>query len=196
MIFISVFIFVNPRGESLMKAINGLLSATAIATLFAAGAAQAGEHGIGKPVVENGVIFRPVYLQPVHMAPALSGLNRKAYDAHLELDIHAGKDNAQGFSPGAWIPYLTVSYLLEKKDSDWSTFGTMMAMSASDGPHYGANVKFDGPGKYRISVRIMPPTYDAFFRHTSRETAVAKWWKPMRHSWTFTYVGVGKKGGY
>jgi uncharacterized protein involved in high-affinity Fe2+ transport len=24
--------------------------------------------------------------------------------AHLELDIHADKDNKQGFNPGGWIP--------------------------------------------------------------------------------------------
>ncbi|HYW02305.1 MAG TPA: iron transporter [Gammaproteobacteria bacterium] len=169
-----------------------LTGALAIATA----PALAREHGIGKPVVQNGMIFRPVYLQPVHMAPAPPGLNANDYDIHLELDIHAGKHNPRGFSPGDWIPYLTVSYLLQKQGSDWTGFGTMMAMTANDGPHYGANVKLDGPGKYRIGVKILPPPYRAFFRHTSTETGVPQWWGPIRHDWTFTYVGVGKKGGY
>jgi len=175
------------------KYILGLAGGCLIA---AAAPAFAREHSIGKPVVEDGLILHPVYLQPVHMAPALPGLNQGDFDAHLEIDIHADKNNAQGFQPGAWIPYLTVSYELTKQGSDWSTFGTMMAMSANDGPHYGANVKFDGPGKYRIRVRIMPPPYNSFLRHTDKETGVAAWWKPILQGWDFTYVGIGHKGGY
>jgi uncharacterized protein involved in high-affinity Fe2+ transport len=109
------------------------------------------------------------------MAPVLPGMDAASADAHLEIDIHADKNNPQGFEPGAWIPYLTVS----------------------DGPHYGANIKFHGPGKYRASFRIEPPPYDAFFRHTDKETRVPEWSGPITKSWEFTYVGgVGHKGGY
>lgn len=162
----------------------------------AATPALAREHGIGNPVVMDGLILRPVYLQPVHMAPALPGLNRGPFDAHLEIDIHADKSNLQGFAPGAWIPYLTVSYQLAKIGSKWSSFGTMTPMTAKDGPHYGANVTFDGPGKYRLSFRILPPPYQGFLRHTDKETGVPPWWSPIRKSWEFVYVGVGHKGGY
>lgn len=169
---------------------------TGLLTLTAAMPVAAAEHGIGKPVVTDGLILRPVYLQPVHMAPMLSGMNASRYDAHLEIDIHADKNNPQGFDPGAWIPYLTVSYEIRKKGSDWTNFGTLMAMTANDGPHYGANVKFDGPGKYSISFKIEPPSYNGFFRHTDKETGVPAWWAPIRHTWHFTYVGIGHKGGY
>lgn len=158
--------------------------------------AFAREHSMGQPVVVDGLIVRPVYLQPVHMAPVLPGLNGTAFDAHIELDIHADKNNPQGFAPGAWIPYLTVSYQIKKLGSDWSTFGTLMVMTANDGPHYGANIKFDGPGKYRASFRIMPPPYNAFFRHTDKETGVPAWWGPIERSWNFVYLGIGHKGGY
>lgn len=114
----------------------------------------------------------------------------------MEIDVYADKNNPHGFSPGAWIPYLTGSYLIQKTGSDWHTFGTMMAMTASDGPHCSANVRLDGPRKYRARFRIMPPPYNAFFLHTTRETGVPAWWQPVRRSWDFTYVGVGKKGGY
>jgi uncharacterized protein involved in high-affinity Fe2+ transport len=164
--------------------------------LLAASSAFAREHSIGKPVVTDGMILQPVYLQPVHMAPMLPGMKNGPYDVHLEIDIHADKNNPQGFPPSAWIPYLTVSYLIEKQDSDWSDFGTLMAMEADDGPHYGANLKLDGPGKYKIRFKIEPPPYNAFMRHTDKETGVSPWWKPFKQSWTFTYVGVGKKGGY
>ena len=83
-----------------------------------------------------------------------------------------------------------------KEGSNWSTFGTMMVMSADDGPHYGVNVKFDGPGKYRISLKIMPPPYNGFFRHTDKETGVPEWWAPIEKSWSFVYVGTGHKGAY
>ena len=158
--------------------------------------AFAAEHSIGDPVVVDGMILHPVYLQPVHMAPMLPGMDKGPFDAHLELDIHADKDNKQGFNPGSWIPYLTVSYLIQKEGSNWSTFGTMMAMAANDGPHYGVNVKFDGPGKYRISLKILPPPYDSFFHHTDKETGVSEWWVPITKSWEFVYVGAGHKGAY
>jgi len=158
--------------------------------------AFAREHSIGNPVVVDGLILHPVYLQPVHMAPVLPGMDGAKFDAHLEIDVHADKNNPQGFDPGAWIPYLTVSYEIKKMGGDWSTFGTLLAMTAADGPHYGANIRFDGPGKYRIRFRIMPPPYQAFFRHTDKETGVSPWWRPFEESWEFTYLGVGHKGGY
>ncbi|HKK14928.1 MAG TPA: iron transporter, partial [Gammaproteobacteria bacterium] len=104
--------------------------------------------------------------------------------------------NPNGFAPGEWVPYLGVTYRIQKLGSDWSAFGQFMSMVASDGPHYGANVTLDGPGKYRLTYRITPPPYQGFYRHTDKETGVAPWWKPFDVSWQFTYVGVGKKGGY
>lgn len=175
------------------KTVLGLIASIAI---VAAGPVFASEIGIGKPIVMDGLILRPVYLQSVHMAPALPGLDKGNFDAHLELDIHADKNNPQGFDPGAWIPYLTVSYELWKIGSDWSSQGTLMAMTANDGPHYGANVKFNGPGKYRLRFRILPPPYMGFMRHTDKETGVSPWWNPIEKSWDFVYVGVGHKGGY
>ena len=171
----------------------GLIAALAV---MCGGPAFANEHSIGNPVVTNGLIIHPVYLQPVHMAPVLPGMNKGPFDAHLEVDIHADKDNKQGFQPGSWIPYMTVSYQLEKLDGKWSTVGTMMAMAANDGPHYGVNVKFHGPGKYKLTLRFTPPSYNGFFHHTDKETGVAPWWAPFTESWTFVYVGSGHKGGY
>jgi uncharacterized protein involved in high-affinity Fe2+ transport len=167
-----------------------------LASMMASVPAFAAEHSMGNPVVTDGLILHPVYLQPVHMAPVLPGMDATKADAHLELDVHADKNNAQGFDPGAWVPYLQVTYEITKKGSDWSTFGTMKPMVANDGPHYGDNVKFDGPGKYTLRVRILPPPYQGFYRHTDKETGVAPWWAPIDKSWGFTYVGVGHKGGY
>jgi uncharacterized protein involved in high-affinity Fe2+ transport len=180
-----------------MTSNNQIAGLIACLVAIPAASASAAEHSMGNPVVVAGMILRPVYLQPVHMAPMLPGMDAASADAHLEIDIHADKNNPQGFEPGAWLPYLTVSYQIQKLDSKWSTFGTLMAMTASDGPHYGANIKFHGPGKYRASFRIDPPPYHAFLRHTDKETGVREWWGPIEESWDFTYVGgVGHKGGY
>ncbi|MGH8127194.1 MAG: iron transporter [Gammaproteobacteria bacterium] len=175
--------------------IRKLLLCCALAALFPLATAHANETLIGKPVVKNGMIIDAVYLQPVHMAPVVPSLDTGA-DVHLEADIHAGKNNAQGFQPGEWMPYLTVSYQLQKAHSKWLDFGTFMVMTANDGPHYGQNVKLDGPGKYTLTLKIEPPPYAAFFRHTSKETGVPSWWKPFTLSWNFVWAGNGKLGGY
>lgn len=173
-----------------------LVTAIAIAALLPFASAFAKEHAVShKPIVKNGMIISAVYLQPVHMAPMLPGMDQAA-DIHLEADIHADKGNKQGFQPGAWIPYLTITYHISKKDSDWETSGPFMAMVASDGPHYGNNVKLHGPGKYTLTFHIEPPPYAGFLRHTSKQTGVAPWWKPFSVSWTFAWAGNGKLGGY
>lgn len=91
-----------------------------------------------------------VYLQPITMDP--EGMMRKASDSdiHLEADIHAVKDNPTGFAQGDWMPYLQVTYKLTKQgDAKWKAEGDLMGMVESDGPHYGDNIKLNGPGKYQ-----------------------------------------------
>lgn len=171
------------------------LATAAVAATWVA-PAMADEHSIGKPLVTDGLIISPVYLQAVDMGPEVPGLNSSEADVHFEADIHADKGEKHGFDPGAWIPYLTVSYNLTKQGSDWSTSGVLIPMVANDGPHYGANIELDGPGKYTAHLKFLPPPYKGFFRHTTQDTGVPEWWDPIQHSWDFTYVGVGKKGGY
>ena len=163
--------------------------------LIAAGCLQAAEIPIGEPVQINGMEIGAVYLQPVVMEPMMPGMMTKT-DVHLEADIRAQAKNENGFGPGEWIPYLTVAYRLEKAQGDWSSYGTFMPMVASDGPHYGANVALDGPGKYHLSYQISPPPFQGLYRHTDEETGVSRWWAPFEVNWEFVYVGVGKKGGY
>jgi periplasmic iron binding protein len=174
---------------------TSLLLACCAVTVLAPMPLSAAEIEIGKPVTKNGMEIGAVYLQPVMMEPMLPGMAAPA-DVHLEADIHAEKGNPSGFGPGDWIPYLGITYRLEKLGSDWRSAGAFMPMAANDGPHYGANVTLDGPGKYRLTYAILPPPYQGFYRHTDKETGVAPWWAPFETSWDFTFVGVGKKGGY
>ena len=83
--------------------------------------------------------------------------------------------------------------------SDEKITGDFMPMVANDGPHYGDNIKLKGPGKYKVKYIIPPPSAEPaqpFGRHTDRATGVRPWFKPFEVEYEFTYVGIGKKGGY
>lgn len=155
----------------------------------------AAETPIGQPIEKNGMEIGAVYLQAVLMDPDMPHKMGPA-DIHLEADIRALKGNTNGFAVGEWIPALQVAYHLTKKDSTWNETGTLMPMVANDGPHYGENVKLNGPGKYHLTFSIKPPPYNGFVRHVDRETGVGKWFDPFSVEYDFVYVGTGKKGGY
>jgi uncharacterized protein involved in high-affinity Fe2+ transport len=169
------------------------------AMLGASLSASALEYPIGKPQTRNGMEIAAVYLQPIEMEP--EGMMNPAAqsDIHIEADIHATGDNVNGFPEASWIPALCIKYEIGKAGSDKKVAGDAMAMVASDGPHYGDNVKLMGPGKYTLKFMIAPPGCDPhghFGRHTDKETGVRPWWKPFTVEYEFTYVGTGKKGGY
>jgi len=173
----------------------------AAVTLFAAfsASALAIEYPIGVPQQRAGMEIAAVYLQPIEMEP--DGMMKKASesDIHLEADIHALSNNPNGFEEGAWMPYLEVKFEVTKIGGDFKISGDFMPMVANDGPHYGDNVKLAGPGKYKVKYTILPPSanpHSHFVRHTDRATGVRPWFKPFEVEYEFTYVGIGKKGGY
>ncbi|WP_246739675.1 iron transporter [Martelella sp. HB161492] len=172
-----------------------LSSAFTAASVLFAGSASALEYPIGEPQEAGGMEVAAVYLQPIAMEPP--GMMRAAEDSdvHLEADIHAARDNENGFATGDWMPYLVISYTLTKDGATVSS-GPLMPMVASDGPHYGDNVKLDGPGEYHLVFAIAPPDGMAFGRHVDEETGVAPWFAPFETTYDFVYTGVGKKGGY
>jgi len=177
-------------------------AAAALCTVLFTAPVSALEYPVGSPRNVAGMEIAAVYLQPVDMEPA--GHMRKAADAdvHLEADIHALADNANGYAEGAWVPYLRVRYEITRLPSAGNVSGDLMPMVASDGPHYGDNVKLAGPGKYRLRLTIYPPnaTENAlgqhFGRHVDRATGVGPWFGTFEIEWEFTYAGIGKKGGY
>ena len=176
------------------------LASAALAAGFlvmGAGLAAAAEYPAGDPVIANGLEVGAVYLQPIEMEPA--GMMKPAAetDIHLEADIHATKDNANGFAEGDWIPDLAITYELASEDGSFKASGDFMPMVASDGPHYGDNVKLGGQGKYKLTFHISPPgTGTHFGRHVDKETGVAPWFQPFDASYEFIYAGTGKKGSY
>jgi uncharacterized protein involved in high-affinity Fe2+ transport len=131
-----------------------------------------------------------VYFQPVDMEPAgLGGLAASQSDMHLEADIAALPNNNLGYGAGDFVPYLTVKYKAQKQGGKLIE-GNFMPMSASDGPHYGNNVKLDGPGRYKITFIIENPEKQSYLLHVDKETGVTgRFWKqPLEVSWDFDYV--------
>ena len=91
-----------------------------------------------------------------------------------------------------------MKYELEKVGGQ-KIAGDMMSMVASDGPHYGDNVKLAGPGKYKLKLSVFPQSFNKgamFGRHTDKETGVGPWFQQFELNYEFSYVGTGKKGGY
>ena len=156
-------------------------------SLVLAQAAQAREYPIGGPAHAHDMEIAANYLVGITMAPMPPGMAMGADVIHLETDVHATADNVYGFPDGAWVPYLTVTYHLTKKGTDWHAEGRLWPMTAKDGPHYAADVKMDGPGTYTVTFRYEPPEGNGFLHHTDAETGVPGWWQPFTEQFTFQY---------
>ena len=131
-----------------------------------------------------------VYFQPVDMEPAgLGGLAAADSDMHMEADIAALDNNKLGYGAGDFVPYLTVRFKAVKEGGK-TIEGSFMPMSASDGPHYGNNVKLDGAGRYKITFIIENPAKQSYLLHVDKETGVEGrfWDKPIEVSWDFDFI--------
>jgi uncharacterized protein involved in high-affinity Fe2+ transport len=164
------------------------------ATLIAAAAASlalqpaaAKEFYIGEPVVQNDMQLVPHYLVGIEMAPMPKGAAMGKDAVHLEVDVHATKDEKHGFKEDEWIPYLTISYTIEKVGSKFKKTGRLKPMTAGDGPHYANNIELQGEGDYKLTYRFEPPSKAGFVRHVDKATGVPDWWAPFSESWTFHY---------
>ena len=123
-----------------------------------------------------------VYFQPIDMEPSSMGL--KAADASFHLE-------------GDFVPDLTVNYTIIDKstgkevEGGTATSGTFMQMNASDGPHYGANVKLDKAGTYQLKLSIESPASKGWMLHVDPETGVKGhfWTEPIEvtfDNWDYT----------
>ncbi|HMM21373.1 MAG TPA: iron transporter [Selenomonadales bacterium] len=148
------------------------------------------EFPIGEEQEMEGLKIAAVYFQPVTMEPAGTYLPPDKADFHLEADISATEDNKTGFGVGDFVPNLTVKYKITKKDDGQVIEGNFMPMNATDGPHYGANVKLLGAGKYEVMFIIESPEKQGFLLHTDKETGVPGrfWTKPLEVKWDFDFI--------
>ena len=108
-----------------------------------------------------------VYFQPVPMSGGNE--NYEDYDLHFEADVSA-MENDLGYRVGDWIPYMTVTYQIIGSDGETAAEGTFMPMAASDGPHYGANVKLPNADTYTPEITIKSPADNNYLLHTDAET--------------------------
>lgn len=150
---------------------NNQAPATVTATVENEPAAAPGAAGFEEiPIFEDEEVgfisANAVYFQPVPMAPGQE--NYEDYDMHLELDVSA-MENELGYEIGSWIPYLTIDYRVYNADGDAAS-GTMMHMAASDGPHYGANIKLPNAGTYSLEFTIHSPAELGYMVHADSET--------------------------
>ena len=181
-----------------MRRIASAVAASWVAVIGLAFPGQAAEYEIGDVQTLHGMKIAAVYLQPVEMEPAGMMRGASESDVHLEADIHAAADNKNGFGDASWIPYLSVGYELAKVGGG-TIAGELMPMVASDGPHYGDNVKLLGPGAYKLRLTVRPPGHADhvhFGRHVDRETGVGEWFEPFSVEYEFVFAGTGKKGAY
>lgn len=134
-----------------------------------------------------------VYFQPIDMEPASMGLKAADSSFHLEADIHANKKGTElGYGKGDFVPDLTVNYeIINNANNETVGSGTFMQMNASDGPHYGANVKLDKAGSYKLVLKIESPEKKGWMLHVDPETGVKGrfWTEPLEVTfpeWNYT----------
>ncbi|SDM16236.1 hypothetical protein SAMN04488502_102361 [Dendrosporobacter quercicolus] len=148
------------------------------------------EFPIGEEQEIEGMKIAAVYFQPVEMLPAGSSLAPDKADLHMEADISATPDNKVGFGVGDWVPNLGVKYKLKKLDDGQIIEGNFMPMNATDGPHYGANVKMLGAGKYELTFIIESPEKQGHLLHVDKETGLeGRFWKePLEVKYEFDFI--------
>ena len=121
------------------------------------------------------------------MEPAGNSIPKEEADCHIEADITASQEGATlGYGVGDFVPWLQVKAYLQKEGSDHVQEVAFMPMNASDGPHYGANVKFDeGVGVYNVKFEVTAPGND-YLLHVDKETGVTGrfWTEPLVAEWT------------
>lgn len=165
----------------------GVLAAAALAGSVLVAGPAAADYYIGEPVVKENLQLSPAYLRGIEMEPMPADMSMDKDAIHIEIDIHATDKETHGFGPDEWIPYLGVTVTVENEDGTYTETKDLHAMQAIDGPHYANNFAMKGPGTYKVTYVIEPPSTNGFIRHIDKATGVPPWWPPITASWTFTY---------
>ena len=151
--------------------------ALALVSAMALSAVPAMADDTGAGFVENEIFsdeeldfinLSAVWFQAVPMENETISYSAEDADIHIEADISA-LENDLGYPVGEWVPYLTVDYKIEDQDGNEVVAGTFMEMAASDGPHYGNNIKLD-PGTYNLTITIHSPGENGYLIHSDAET--------------------------
>lgn len=125
-----------------------------------------------------------VYFQAVDMEQgSMSMPPASESDMHFEVDVATTADAEDwGYEADVFLPYLTITAVATNTDTGEAIdLGTMMPMIASDGPHYGNNIKLD-PGNYDVEITVGSPA-DDFMLHTGKDSSGVKgrfWSEPLK----------------
>lgn len=157
------------------------------------GSAVAVEFPAGTPQEYQGMRVAGTFLQAVSRDSEGRSGNPFLADIHLGAAIHATRNNPDGFREGDWIPFLQVLYRLKRPHGhgDWSACGELMPMAATEGPHYGANIRLDGPGLYHLSLLIAPSDSQPERRTPegrTPESRVVPAWEPFLYEGLLRYA--------
>jgi hypothetical protein len=161
-----------------------------LSSLFALAAftAHAGAAVIGGPLLQGGMEIVPSLAPSVQLERTPASMSKAADAVFLIADVHAGKDNPHGFPAQAFIPYLSISFVLTKEGTPtFKQAGLLFPVAAKDGPHYAASVSMDGPGNYHLIFLVSPPSSHGMIRLTGKDNGVPDWWKPITANWNFSY---------
>jgi len=143
---------------------------------------------IGGPLLRDGLEIVPSLLTGVELDRSVQPQGRGPDSVFLVADVHAGKDDAHGFGEHAFIPYLSVSYVLTKDDAPtFKRSGLLYPVASKTGPHYAAATELAGAGTYHLTYLVSPPSAHGMLRQTDKTGGVPDWWKPVSGNWTFTY---------
>jgi len=166
----------------------GPLAAAGAVLALAALPAAAKEFYVGEPVTKNDMQLVSHYLLGIEMSAMPKGTAMGPNAVHIEVDVHATKEEKHGFGDGEWIPNLTISYTIEKLGGGkFKKTGKLLPMTAGDGPHYANNIELAGDGDYKLTYHFEPPSHAGFLRHVDKATGVPDWWQPFSTSWTFHF---------
>jgi len=155
------------------------------ALFFAALAAPAQAAVIGAPMLRDGLEIVPAALSGVEVDRLMV---KSADSIWLSADVHATKDGRHGFAEHAFIPYLSISFVLTKDGAPtFKQAGLLFPLAAKDGPHYAAAADMAGAGTYHLTYIVSPPRAHGMMRRTDKADGVPEWFKPVTASWTFDY---------
>lgn len=140
---------------------------------------------IGAPVLQDGIEIVPAALSGVEVDRVTPV---GADSVWLVADVHATKEGRHGFAEHAFIPYLSISFVLTKDGAPtFKKAGLLVPLAAKDGPHYAAAADMAGAGTYHLTYIISPPSARGMIRRTDKADGVPAWFKPITASWTFNY---------
>lgn len=138
----------------------------------------------GPQIAGDYIEVAAVYFQAVDMEHGTMAMPPASEsDMHFEIDIKTTEKAKEiGFEADQFLPYLKITpKLTEKNTGKVVELGTLMPMIASDGPHYGNNIKLE-PGLYTVELTIQSPA-DDFMLHTGKDTSGVQgrfWSEPLK----------------